>query len=215
MYSPTSLCKGNNTSTNFQCDDFNRELERPVSVYIQIGKGDQDVWFSEVVSTGRVIDVPVSGESMRIAISTVGSDGGPGVILQESRMSLECVKESALTLLSYFGNLQLVGYENLERGLQQVFANVKITYMATNDGELDMQLIGAFGSSPFAGFQEFLDAEGIPLSRDESVSFVEEFTINLDATTGNDFQFTFLAQGRGSISNLGCDDTAAYTLTVT
>ena len=215
MYNPASLCKGNNTATNFQCDDFNLDIARPPSVYIRIGKGDQDAWFSDVVSAGRVIDVPVSSESMRIAISTVAESGGPDVILQESRMSTECVDASSLTLLNYFGNLQLVGYQNLELGLQQVFANVKITYMATNDGVLDMQLIGAFGSSPFTGFQEFLDTEeGTALSRDESVSFVEEFTLNLDATSGSEFQFTFLAQGRGSISNLGCDDTAAYTLTV-
>jgi hypothetical protein len=214
MYNPTSLCKGNNTATNFQCEDFNLDLERPTSVYIRIGKGDQDTWFSDVVSSGRVIDVPVSGESMRITISTVAEGGGPGVILQESRMSVECVPASSLTLLNYFGSLQLVGYQNLELGLQQVFANVRITYVATNDGELDMQLIGAFGSSPFTGFQEFLDKEGRPLTRGESAAFVEEFTLNLDATSGSEFQFTFLAQGRGSISNLGCDDTAAYTLAI-
>lgn len=214
MYAPESLCNGNNTSTNFLCDDLNPDVGRPQDVFIRIGRGDEDRWFSDIVSTGQVIDVPIPvGEAIRIEISTVDA-GGPGVTLQESRMSVACTPESALTLLSYFGNLQLVGYQNLELGLQQVFANIAITYTAANGGNLDMELFGAFGSSPFTGFQEFLGPESQTLSRDESASFVEEFTLNLAATTGSEFQFTFLAQARGSISQVGCDDTAAFTLTI-
>ncbi len=214
MYAPDSFCNRTSTATNFICDDSNIDIERPQTVYIRIGRGDEEAWFSDVVSTGQVIDVSIPvGESMRIEISTDGG-GVAGVLLQESLMSVTCVEESALTLLNYFGNLQLVGYQNLERGLQQVFANVEITYTATNVGALDMDLLGAFGSSPFTGFQQFLGAESQRLSRDESSSFVEEFTLNLAATAGSDFQFTFLAQGRGSDSQVGCDDTAAFTLAI-
>jgi hypothetical protein len=215
-YDPDSLCTGDNGSTNFECQDSNLEVDRPSSVYLRMVGQDQDGdWYAGEVSEGQIIDVPTKrGDAMRIEISTVEEIGGPGLLLQQSQMNFDCTEESALTLMTNFGNLQLIGFENPETGLQQVFANIEITYTATNAGTLDMDLFGAFGSSPFSGFQDFLGGEVRPLSRDGDAAFVEEFTLNLDATAGSEFQFTLLAQGRGSTSEVVCDETDAFTLAI-
>ena len=215
VYVPSSRCNGNNTASNFQCEDFNLSTQRPPSAYISIsGNSTQDVWFSGVVSAGQVINAPINaGSTIHIEVSTV-VNGGPGVLLQKSQMGVKCNSASALTLMTYFGNLQLVGFQNVDMGLQQVFANVGISYTATNTGRLELDLYGAFASSPFSGFQNFLNGQNMTLSPGENATFLEQFTLNLAATAGSSYQFTFLAQGIGSISQVGCEGTAAFTLSI-
>lgn len=188
--------------------DQNTNVTRPQSAYIYIGQNGT-AWFNGTRTEGQVFDVPiVNGTFIEVEISLEES----GTMLQQSTMSIECNEESALTLLTTFGHLQLVGFRNEEQGLQQVFADIDISYTATNVGLLDMELFGAFGSSPFAGFQSFLgDPVGVAVGGNET--FHERFTMNVAAVAGTDIQFTFLAQGNTSADTI-CDGTAAFTLSV-
>ena len=129
-------------------------------------------------------------------------------------MSIRCDEDAGLTLSSTFGHMQLVGFRNPELGLQQVFANIEIMYTATNVGLLDLDLTGAFGSSLFAGFQDFLGGNVVELSRGQSQSFAERLTLNLEAAAGIPFTFTLLTQGKGSVSQIDCEATDAFTLLV-
>jgi hypothetical protein len=135
-------------------------------------------------------------------------------LLQESQMDVLCKEDSSLTLLTFFGNLQLVGYQNAELGIEQVFANIEIEYKAENVNVLGMELAGALASSPFAGVQEFVDEEGIQLLPGDSSVFIEQFVLNLNSTAGNAFLFTFLADGAGTASQVPCNSTDEFTLVI-
>ena len=215
MYQSSEICSTNTSAANFNCTDVNVDIARPDSVYVRMRGEDQDEWFSAIMVEGQIADIPIGrSDVMTIQISTVENEV-PRTLLQFMEMDVLCNEESALTLLTYFGSLQLVGYQNAELGVEQVFANIEIEYKSENAGVLSMELSDAVATSPFTGFQDFLDGEkSQDLARGESSTFSERFTLNLEATAGSDFFFTFLAQGRGAISKVECDSTDEFTLIV-
>ena len=215
MYQSSEICSTNTSAANFQCTDMNVDIARPDSVFVRMGDGDQDEWFSGVLVEGQIADIPIGrSDTMTIQIFTVEEER-PRTMLQTSQMDILCNEESALTLLTYFGSLQLVGYQNAELGVEQVFANIEIEYKSENAGVLSMELFDAVATSPFTGFQDFLDSEKFQdLARGESLSFSERFTLNLEATAGSDFLFSFLAQGRGTRSKVECESTDEFTLII-
>ena len=212
IYIPTELCDGNNTQNKFKCSDENLDIPRPDTVFIIIAKKD-DVFFQGSVTSGQIFDVPIPGNEKDVEIEIFTADGGD--ILQESKMSIRCREEDALTLLTTFGHLQLVGYRNTEEGLQQTFADIELSYVVENGGVLDADLIGAFKNSAFAGFSSLLDPnERITLSSGGTEIFTELFTVNVAASVGLTFDFTFLIEGEGTQSGVGCQDTDLFSLTV-
>lgn len=211
IYVPDSLCaNGDNNATNFECSDFNLELQRPRSAYIRV-LGEDSTWFEGSRTAGQIIDIPVAGDSVTIEVYNAPE----GDLLQQSVMSIRCDAADGMTLSTTFGHMELVGFRNTEVGLQQVFASLVITYTASNIGFADLDLIGAFGSSPFSGFQDFLGGDVPVVAPDASQSFVERLTLNLSASVGIPFAFTFLAQGNGSLSQVFCEATnPPFTLLV-
>jgi hypothetical protein len=216
MYHADATCDGKQTAANFRCTDLNTDIARPTGVYVLMSDGDEETLFSGVMAEGQIGDIPIGrSDSMSIQVFTVDEDDLPDIILQEIQMETLCNEESALTLLTFFGSMQLVGYQNAELGIEQVFANLEIEYKAENAGVLSMELLGALASSPFTGFQDFLSGEKLQvLARGGSTAFTERFTLNLEATAGSDFTFTFLAQGQGTRSGEPCDSTDDFTLSI-
>jgi len=216
MYQPNATCSTNTTASNFQCEDATNGTALPDAVYVVMSDGGTaDTWFFAATSKGQIVDIPVGGaDSMSIQIFTDDAES-PGTLLQSSQMDILCNEGSGLTLLSYFGSLQLVGYSNAELGVEQVFASIEIEYKAENVGVLSMELVEAFATSPFTGFQDFLSSDGEQtLSRGESSTYTERFTLNLQATAGLEFQFSFLAQGLGTTSREPCESTDVLTLSI-
>jgi hypothetical protein len=182
--------------------------------YIRVSSKDA-FFFDGPVATGQIFDVPVSDTNeVDIEIFTIVS-GSPGLVLQESRLSVRCRLEDGLTLLNTFGSLQLVGFRNTEQGAQQIFENIEMTYTAENTGRLDGDLVGAFRNSAFSGFANLLEADERRLMPSGSTeSFSEFFTLNLAASAGRTFDFSFLINGEGTQSLQECQDTDLFTLRV-
>jgi hypothetical protein len=113
--------------------------------------------------------------------------------------------------------LQLVGFRNTELGSQQIFANIVLTYTATNEGVLNGDLIGAFRQSDFSGFESLLsENERRTIAPGATETFLETFTLNLAAAAGQAFEFSYLVNGEGTISGDrgACTDTKLFTLSV-
>jgi hypothetical protein len=230
IYVPSGLGDGNNTQDKFLCDDHNTETPRPSTVFIRVSRRDS-IFFQGPVADegggGQIFTVGISEDDAKddeifddandvdIEIFTVVNDN-PGTILQESTMSARCREEDGLTLLDTFGALQLVGFRNTEQGSQQVFADIVLSYTATNDEVLDGNLIGAFRNSTLSGFENLLepDESRTTIEPGESETFLETFSLNLAASAGQSFDFSFLINGVGSGSNLECQDTDLFTLRV-
>jgi hypothetical protein len=173
-------------------------------------------FFDGPVAAGQIIDVGISegNNEVDIEIFTVVNNA-PGLVLQESKMSVRCRVEDGITLLDSFGSLQLVGYRNTEQGAQQIFENIKLSYIAENIGRLDGDLVGAFRNSAFSGFANLLEPdERRTMSLGGTETFLEEFTLNLAAVAGRSFDFSFLVSGEGTKSLEECQDTDLYTLRV-
>lgn len=217
IYLSESMCSGNNTQNSFECTDENTAITLPLTVWIRIFLGGA-TFYDGVVNEGNIFSVPITGNanSIVIEISTVnGSGDGPNTILQTSNMSVRCQEEDGLTLFDTFGSLQLVGYRNPEEGLETVFVNILIRYVATNAGRLDAFLTGAFKTTPFTGMVPLLpEGERILLMPDDATGFSDAFTLNLAAAVGQDFQFGFLVQGEGSRSGIECGDSDSFSLVV-
>jgi hypothetical protein len=214
IYIPSSLCNGNNTQNRFRCEDSNVDISpRPSTVYVTISR--RNTLFEGVVDEGTILTLETGGEpEVEIAISTV-DNGGPGSLLQSSRMSTKCNAEEGLTLLNTFGHLHLVGFQNTQMDLQQVFANIELEYTASNEGRLRADMTGAFSDSPFSGFQTLLPSgQRISLRPNGGfTSFSEAFKVDL--TSGVDaYDFTFLINGEGTVSAEPCQATADFTLRV-
>jgi hypothetical protein len=212
------LCNGNNTQAKYKCDDDNLQIDhRPSMAFIRVSDKDA-IFFEGVRSAGQIFGVAFADEPRKVDIEIFTAvNGGPGVLLQESELSVRCREEDGLTLLDTFGALQLVGFRNTELGSQQIFANVVLSYTAKNVGVLNLDLIGAFRDSDFSGFENLLaEGERRLVAPDATETFLESFTLNLAATVGQVFEFSFFADGQGSIS-LGegpCSDTKLFSLSV-
>jgi hypothetical protein len=215
IYIPNSICDGNNTQNKFRCDDDNLQISpRPPTAYVRVSSKNA-FFFDGPVSTGQIFDVPISDENdVDIEIFTIVNDG-PGLLLQESKMSVRCREEDGISLLDTFGSLQLVGFRNTEQGAQQIFENIEMTYIAENTGRLDGDLVGAFRNSEFSGFANLLEAdERRTISPGGTEEFSEFFTLNLAASAGSTFDFSFLVNGEGTQSLAGCQDTDIFSLRV-
>ena len=165
-------------------------------------------------ASGQIFDVPLADENeVDIEIFTVVG-GGPGILLQESRMSTRCREEDGLTLLDTFGNLQLVGFRNTEQGSQRIYENIRLTYVVENESRLNGDLTGAFRNSAFSGFQDLLEGEVRTILPSGIEEFPETFTLNLAASAGQTFDFSFLVNGVGTQSGEECQDTDIFTLRV-
>jgi hypothetical protein len=142
-------------------------------------------------------------------------NGGPGILLQEMKMSTRCREEDGLTLQDTFGHLQLVGYRNTEQGSQQTVATVTISYSATNNNRIRGDLTKAAKNSAITG-QEELVAPGTRLTIEagESETFLETFDLDLAATAGQTLVFSLNIEGVGTVSNAACADQTVFSLTV-
>jgi hypothetical protein len=218
IYLSEGRCRGNNTQSSFECTDENTSVALPFTVWIRIFLGGA-TFYDGIVNEGNIFTVPVLGNanSIEIEISTVnGSVDGPGIILQASTLSIRCQDDDGITLFNTFGSLQLVGYRNAEQGLETVFANILIRYIASNTGRLDALLTGAFKTTPFFSGMEPLLAQGdqILLMPTESTSFSDTFTLNLGAAAGQNLQFGFLVQGEGARSRAECSNSDSLSIVV-
>jgi hypothetical protein len=218
IYIPSSLCNGNNTQDKYKCDDDNLQISpRPQSAFIRVSRRNA-IFFEGVRAAGQIFSVGITdadANDVDIEIFTAVNDG-QGLLLQESKLSVRCRVQDGLTLLNTFGALQLVGFRNTELGSQQIFANVVLSYIASNAGVLNMDLTDAFRESAFSGFEDLLAGERRLIAPDATEIFLESFTLNLAATAGQSFEFSFLVNGEGSrsLANGKCDDTALFTLNV-
>ena len=215
IYIPGIACNGNNTQNRFRCSDENEEVPRPDSAYIRVSRRNE-FFFDGAVTRGQIFPVSISegNNDVDIEIFTV-QNNGPGILLQESRMSVRCREEDGLTLLDTFGSLQLVGFRNTEVGSQQIFENIQLSFIAENEGRLNGDLTEAFKNSAFSGFSRLLDeGERRTIAPGGSESFSELFTLNLAASAGTSFDFSFLVNGEGTQSGESCQDTDLFTLRV-
>jgi hypothetical protein len=197
--------------------DENVDIALPFTVWIRVFLGSA-IFYDGIVNEGNIFTVPVIGttSSIDIEISTVNdSADGPGTILQASTISILCQEEDGITLFNTFGSLQLVGYRNEELGLETVFANILIRYMASNDGPVDALLTGAFKTNPFSGMEPLLvEGEQILLMPEDTASFSDSFTLNLGAAVGQELQFALLLQGEGSSNGVECGSNDSFTIFV-
>lgn len=214
IYVPSSQCSGNNAQDSFSCTDFN--LDRPFEVHLKFVDNSKTL-YEGVVSGGELfaVNIPSDSSSVLITISTVSSTGGIGTILQISSMSVRCRNEDKLNLLDTFGSLQLTGFKNAEMGNQQVFANVDITYTATNSGLYDASLLQATVTSPFSGRHDTLPESEIRFTApNDSETFTESFLLNLAEVSGSFYEFDFAVQGEGTQSGLPCSEDTTFSLQV-
>ena len=215
IYIPDSLCMGNNTQDRFKCSDENLEIPRPSTAFIRIG-AKNSIFFNGAVTTGQIFVVPVTAGTNEVEIDILTNvNNAPGEALQEGKMSVRCRLEDGLTLLDTFGSLQLVGFRNTEMGTEQIFENIELSYIAENAGRLSGDLVGAFRNSAFSGFANLLEeGERRTILSGNSETFFESFTLNLAASAGQGFDFSFLVNGEGTQSGAICQDTDLFTLRV-
>jgi hypothetical protein len=189
----------------------------PVTIHVKAFLGSS-VFFDGIVNEGNIFDVVITEDANNIVIeiSSVNTDGSTGLLLQSMMLSVQCREEDGIILLDTFGALQLVGYKNVEQGLQTIFASVTIEYTATNSASSDGFLTGAFKTTPFVqGMQPLLGAgERIPMTSGATRIFTESFTLNLAAVVGFDLDFGFLVQGEDAEQGEECGDTDEYTFLV-
>ena len=213
IYTP-QLCRGNNTQARFECTDSVQTFPTG-DAFLRVARRDS-IFFQGVVSPGQLITVGIQGNAndMDIAISSV-LNNGPGTLLQASSMSLRCREEDSIRLLDTYGALQLVGFRNAEQGSQQIFESLVISYTVRNTGVLDLDLTSAVRDSNFVEFSDFLTAPDFRrIEPRGSEVFEDRFTLNLVESAGQNFDFTFVARGVGTVSREGCNAPSLFTLTV-
>jgi hypothetical protein len=213
-----AFCPGNTVQNKFNCSDSNIGIPRPQEVAIRFFRADTTV-FNGIFRAGQIFSVSAPAvNDLDIEIFTV-VNGRPGVLLQEMGMSIRCRGQDAITLLSTFGSLQLVGFSNPEQGDNNIIEQFEFNYIAKNRGRLDGQLRGAFKSSfDTMDIETLLDANNkdnpVDLGHGEAKTFREVFDLNLAAVSGQSFQFTFLASGVGLQNEEQCVSTYIYTLVI-
>ena len=192
------------------------DLPRPPTVYIRFYFGEE-TFYEGVVSSGNIIQVPITGTSNAIVveISLLDDDNTPGALLQSMLLSVLCREQDALALYDTFGSLQLTGFRNEDQGLRSIFTTAIIRNTATNVGASDAVLTGAFKTNPITGMVPLLpEGARILLEPGESDSYSDVFTLNLGTLVGMPIEFSFLTSGEESATGAECGDSDAYTLFV-
>ncbi|KAL3903162.1 MAG: hypothetical protein SGARI_005502, partial [Bacillariaceae sp.] len=170
-----------------------------------------------IVNSGNIIQVPISGTSngMVVEINLLNDDNSAGALLQSMLMSVLCREQDALALYDTFGSLQLTGFRNEDQGLRSVFTTATLRNTASNVGQNDAFLTGAFKTNPITGMVPLLpEGSRLPLEPGESQSYSDVFTLNLGTLVGMPIEFSFLTSGEEGNTGAECGDSDAYTLFV-
>lgn len=202
----------------FDCiDEGSPSVDLPFTVHVRAFH-DSSVFFDGIVNEGNIFKILITKDpnNIVIEISSVNSDGSTGLLLQRMMMSVQCREQDGVLLSDTFGALQLVGYRNIEQGLQTIFASVTMGYTVTNTASSDGLLTGAFKTTPFVeGMQPLLGTgERIPMAPGVTIRYSESFTLNLAAVVGFDLDFGFSVQGEATEQGEECGDADEYALLV-
>jgi len=143
-------CRGNNTAVGFRCNDRNGGPSSKNNVWLEVRSNGFTI-FEEEAKKEEILEVRGSfGQVTDVIVSTFEGNG-PGIRLQTMRLRTECQERYDLTLLNTFGALQLVGYTNLENGIQLIRVMIKIMYAVTVTSSIRAVIQRAVSIGAFAG----------------------------------------------------------------
>ena len=188
----------------------------PATVFITVQSSRSGEVFSEPVLAGSIFraDGDFGGE-VEITISTLDSDGTAGDEIQNIPVDAACNEDdTSLTLGTTFGPLQLTGFENA-LGFMSTVIPIRLQNRVANTGGIDMILesatvTSAFQSVPFDAVtsEQAVDRNTEVIVFEETIEdydFLEKYE---SGTTNN---FALSAQGRGTVSAMGCSDETTYS----
>ena len=207
LYTGGSCSASDNEQSNFQCEDVGGGPNGTDPVYISI-----DGAIESVVELGGVFRATGTfGDSISVVISTV-RDGAAGTTLQELRSTTRCTEGDDLSLLTNYGALQLVAFENESQGMVSIFADIILTYRIENTGLLDAEVTSALRNSALSGEEELLLSPR-SIGPGGAIIFTEAARINLaeSALLTLDFTYNVEAVNRRGLDCPASDD---YSFTI-
>lgn len=184
----------------------------PEQVFITVAGGRSGVVFSEAVSANEVFraDGDFRGEA-EIEISTVNPDGTAGNGIQDITLDLLC-DQTPLTLTTMYGPLELVGFTNALGDISSI-TPVRIQYIASNSGSVDMIAESAYVNSVFADPFNALAGEQAVDRNSQATLFDENTVIDWGTKFINNeaYAFAMNVTGRATQSGLPCFDQEVYS----
>jgi hypothetical protein len=221
-------CNGDNTMNNFgnRCDDLGIDVSSQ-QVFIQASKG-ATVFFSGAVNKGLIVNIPIAaGNNDATIVISNAAAGVRGSDIQSFRFSTRCREQDAITLLSTYGSLQLVGFTNAELGTVNIFEDIQVSVTVTNDSRVligvitdafrvspldpastvPINLIAAPPSGSGSGPQELVPGEVFTAG-------TENFRLNLSANANTTLNWSFLAAGVGLQSGVRCTAIDTFNLAI-
>jgi len=218
LYSPRP-CDGSNTTTKeFKCRNENGgPTTSDATIKFQGDKKDDPILFNAKVGPGEVIiidNAPNGGELPDKIKIDITNDSGTRV--QSMEYMTKCDDKNDISLLTFYGSLQLTAFENTELGYQSAIEYVEESFVARNAGLLPAFLEWTNSSSTQFGDNEGLVAPpGTELAARGEISFqFGPAPINLYQSNGQTFTSRLSVSGSGAASGLDCQDSDGFEFTV-
>jgi hypothetical protein len=199
---------------NYGCVMAGSGINGAQQVYVEVNNRPP-FFFAGIVNTNEIFVAPGNyGDTIRIWIYTV-VNGQRGVQVQRLTIPTACDPADDLTLTNVYGSLALTGFRNPAQGDQSIFQNVLLPSGIQNIGELEAIAQSAILQSAFRGGQpqEILPNDA-PVPKGQILIVQREnSTINKQEKFEQDstFNFSLRVSGIGTVSQLGCNDTATLS----